>query len=164
MFTYHVRKKFSQAFDAELSGTFRITRRGCQFTFSGYDDKIELFIDLFTNEIKNNDEIVNEATFNNFKTELKEDLSSSLKGVRHLASEYVSKLLLDSFHLDYDMYKIIDQITFEDVRKFVPKILKELKFKVLAQGNITKDETLRIVGILDRNFTFDTYEEVSISF
>jgi secreted Zn-dependent insulinase-like peptidase len=121
---------------------------------------MELFIDMFTNEIKNVEEIVNESTFNNFKTEQKEEFFSSMRGVRHVASEYLAKLMVDSFHLDYDMYKIIDQITFEDVRKFVPKVLKKLKFKVLAQGNITKAETLSIVNILDKNFNYEIYNEV----
>lgn len=120
-----------------------------------------MFIDMYTNEIKNVEEIVNESTFNNFKAEQKEEFFSSLRGVRHLGSEYLVKLMVDSFHLDYEMYKIIDQITYEDVRKFVPKVLKKLKFKILAQGNITKEETLKIVNILDKNFTYETYDEVS---
>lgn len=119
-----------------------------------------MFIDMYTNEIKNVDEIVNESTFNNFKAEQKEEFVTSLKGVRHLATEYLVKLMVDSFHLDYEMYQLIDQITVEDVRKFIPKVLKKLKFKVLAQGNISKEETLKICNILDNNFSYEPYDEV----
>ena len=65
MFSYHVRKKFSQAFNAKLKGSFSISRHGGQFIFKGYNENMELFIDMLTSEIENIDEIVNESTFNN---------------------------------------------------------------------------------------------------
>ncbi|KAG5680610.1 hypothetical protein PVAND_010104 [Polypedilum vanderplanki] len=159
MFRFHVRKKFSQAFEAQLSGYLSLGRTGARLSFSGYSDKIELFIELFLKEIKNVNEIVNESTFELFKNEQKEDFISSLKNIRNLGGEYQGKVLMNKFHLDYDMYKLIDQISHEDVARIVPKVLKHLKFKVLAMGNLTRDETLRIANLLDKNFDYQPHEE-----
>jgi secreted Zn-dependent insulinase-like peptidase len=163
MFSYHIHKKFSLAFDADLNGRLGVRRSGLTLNFIGYSEKMELFIDMYTNELKNISEIVNETTFNQFRTEQKEDFINSLKNNRSFGQEYMSKLLVDKFHLDYDMYKLMDQISYEDVQKILPKVLKKIKFKVLAQGNITKDETLKIVNLLEKNFESESLQEVNFT-
>lgn len=160
MYTYHSRKKFSQAFEAKLNADFTINRNGATMSFSGYNDKMELFIEMFLKELKNIPEIVNESIFEQFRVEQKEEFISSLKSIRTLGSEYFGKLMVNNFHLDYDMYKLMDQISFEDVQKILPKVLKKLKLKILAQGNITKEETLKVVDLLNTNIDFEPYDEV----
>lgn len=160
MFTYHARKKFYQASSANLNGSFSISRNGINLTFKGYNEKMEMFIEMYIKEMKNILEIVNETTFAQFIAEQKENFIVGLKQVRSLGREYQSKILAEKFHLDYDMVKLLDQITHLDVIRFMPKLLKKSKIKVLAQGNITSEQTKKIVNILETNLECQIYDEV----
>lgn len=161
MFAYHTNKKFFQATSAKLNGSLSISRTGINLTFRGYNEKMEMFIEMYIKEMKNFLEVVNESTFAQFITEQKENFIVGLKQVRNLGREYQSKILAEKFHLDYDMLTQLEHITHLDIIRFMPKLLKKLKIKVLAQGNITSEQTMRIVNILDTNLDSQPYEEVS---
>lgn len=116
---------------------------------------------MYVKELKNVLEIVSESLFAQFVAEMKENFIVGLRQARNLGREYQSKLLSEKFHLDYDMLKALDQITHLDVIRFVPKLLKKLKVKVLAQGNITSEQTLKIANILETNLEFQPHDEVT---
>lgn len=160
MFTYHTRKKFYQANSANLTCTFGVSRDGINLTFKGYNEKMEMFVEMYIQELKNILEVVNESAFDQYVKQQKENFIIGLRQVRGLGREYTSKILAEKFHLDYDMYKVLDEINHLDVQRFVPKLLKKMKIKVLAQGNIISDQVKRIVSILETNLECHPYEEV----
>jgi secreted Zn-dependent insulinase-like peptidase len=160
MFSYHIRKKFYQASSANLRGAMNVSRNGINLTFRGYNEKMEMFIEMYVRELKNVLEVVSESLFAQFVAEMKENFIVGLRQARGLGREYSSKIVAEKFHLDYDMLKALDQITHLDVIRFMPKLLKKLKIKVLAQGNITSEQTLKIVNILETNLEFQPHDEV----
>lgn len=160
MLTYHIRKKFYQANSANLTCSFGVSRTGINLTFKGYNEKMEMFIEMYLKELKNVVEIVNESSFDQYVATQKENFINGLRQVRGLGREYTSKILAAKFHLDYDMFKVLDQINHLDVQRFVPKLFKRMKIKILAQGNITADQTKRVVNIFETNLDCQPYDEV----
>lgn len=164
MFTYHIRKKFYQANSANLTCSFGVSRNGINLTFKGYNEKMEMFVEMYLKEMKNILEVINESAFDQYVNQQKENFITGLRQVRALGREYTSKILAEKFHLDYDMFKVLDQINHLDVQRFVPKLLKKMKIKILAQGNITADQVKRVVNIFETNLECQPYEEVCINF
>ena len=162
MFSYHIQKKFYQANSANLSCTFGNSRNGINLTFSGYNEKMEIFIEMYLKELKNILEVVNENSFEHYVNQQKENFIMALRSAAGLGKEYTQKIMSEKFHLDYDMFKILDQINHLDVQRFIPKLLKKMKIKVLAQGNITSDQVKKVVNILETILECQPYEEVKI--
>lgn len=164
MFTYHIRKKFYQANSANLTCSFGVSRNGINLTFKGYNEKMEMFVEMYLKELKNVVEIVNETSFDQYVNSQKESFITNLRSVRQLGREYTSKIMAEKFYLDYDMFKVLDQINHLDVQRFIPKLFKKMKIKILAQGNITADQVKRVVNIFETNIECQPYEEVIFKF
>lgn len=160
MFSHHTHKKLSQAYTAKLNGDLSVARNGVHLSFYGYNDKLELFIELFLQELKNVQEVVKKSLFEQFREKKKKSLLSALKNIRSLGDDYLRKLLVNNHHLDYDMYKLIEQVSCEQVQQIQPKVLEKLKFKILAQGNIDRNETLKVVQLLESNFNYQPHDQV----
>lgn len=125
---------------------------------------MEMFVEMYLKELKNILEVVNESSFEQYVNQQKENFIIGLRQVRGLGREYTSKILAEKFHLDYDMFKVLDQINHLDVQRFVPKLLKKMKIKILVQGNITSEHVKRIVNIFETTLECQPYEEVRKNF
>lgn len=123
-----------------------------------------MFVEMYLKELKNILEVVNESSFEQYVNQQKENFIIGLRQVRGLGREYTSKILAEKFHLDYDMFKVLDQINHLDVQRFVPKLLKKMKIKILVQGNITSEHVKRIVNIFETTLECQPYEEVRKNF
>jgi secreted Zn-dependent insulinase-like peptidase len=160
MLDLHIKKKLSQAFDANLHVSMETSKCGIKFSFMGFSDKLEVFIEMFFREFTNVDEIVTESAFEQFMSKEKKRLVNEFSNIDILGYSFFQKLLLSKCHIDYDLYKALDGTTVDKVQKILPAVLEKLKIKILAQGNITKEETMGIVKILDWSFDNEPHTEV----
>lgn len=160
MFTDHAKKKFFQAFDAGLNATLSSVYSGIDIHFYGYNEKIEHFIDMYTLELRNYTENLSETVFEQFRAKIKMDLVVSIKKIVDLGVDYSLQTIYEKFYTDDQILALMDQISYEDVQKYVVKAFAKLKFKMLALGNITRDETLRITSIIGRNFISEPIDQV----
>lgn len=54
---------------------------------------------------------------------------------------------------NYEFYKQIDNIKFEDLERYAGKIFTQLKIKILVQGNLTRDQAMSIGQVVLQNLS-----------
>jgi secreted Zn-dependent insulinase-like peptidase len=145
---YYLPKKLAQANNAGYRAVVSTEYNGLTLIFSGFNDKMPLLVDLVTSFLPMCINEVDEPTFQNIKKNMKQTLEGKFMTTYTLSSEYAQKLLLEKNFDSLDLYRNVDNISLEDLQKFSPKFFRKMKMEVLSQGNITKDQTLNIVEIV----------------
>jgi secreted Zn-dependent insulinase-like peptidase len=145
---YYLPKKLAQANTAGYRAVVSTEYNGLTLIFTGFNDKMPLLVDLVTSFLPMCINEVDEATFQTIKKNMKETLEEKFMTTYTLASEHAQQLLLEKNFSFLDLYRNIDNMSLEDLQKFSPKFFRKMRMEVLSQGNITKDQTLNIVEIV----------------
>lgn len=159
MLQYESSEISSQASTAGLQSTLSVDNRALTMKFSGFNDKIETLVELFVKTIKVLNGNLQETLFNSIKNKLKKQLHNGLVNPNFLNSKFLEEALNNDNHFSYEVYKQIDKITFENFQNFILKYFQSMKAQVLAQGNITKAQTLQIVDIFRSSLSFEPFKD-----
>jgi insulysin len=122
---------------------------GLQVTFVGYNDKISLLAGRVAGTIAN--------------LEVKEDRFNVVKEKRRLSYRNFEKeqpyqwvlynvtqgTRVPRWH-NSDKAKMIEGVTVEDVRSFIPMLLRRTKIQAIVHGNATKEEALALVESFEK--------------
>lgn len=154
-------KKVFAAFSAGLSISSSAHRKGFQIEFSGFNEKIHMLVDLTTKSLKQVADEVDQATFDTQKAEIKKNYGNSLLNPGTLSINYTSKTLTNEYWSTYDCYQDIEKVSLEDMQMFIQKFFRKTKIQILVQGNMTKDQSLEIVTLLERNLSCQPLDTVS---
>lgn len=150
---FYLKKKLSQAASAGYRVTTSADRSGILITFHGFNDKLVMLIDMVASYLRNCIYEADEVTFNTLKEDLKESYSEKLMKSNGLNGETTERVLLFNHYTLYDVYSEIDKVSFEDLREFSSKFFQKMKMEILSQGNITKNQTVNVVKILQSNLS-----------
>lgn len=63
----------------------------------------------------------------------------------------MNSILQRKYYGSYEMYKQMDKLTFDDLKKFIDSYFNQMKIKILVQGNITKDHAVSIGNMVVEN-------------
>lgn len=63
----------------------------------------------------------------------------------------MKSILQQKYYGSYEMYKKMDKLTFDDLKKFIDSYFNQMKIKILVQGNITKDHAVSIGNMVVEN-------------
>jgi nardilysin len=159
MLTQYLNKTYSQASSAGLNVYSDSAKKYFTLQFNGYNDKMTEFIDTVSKSIKTYNENLEQSLFDTIKAQSKKRYFNSLLDSDDLNDEFLKEVLNDDYYHNFELYKEIDNIAFENLQKFVPKFFRMMKIKVLIQGNVTKNQALAIGNILKTNFACEPLDD-----
>lgn len=154
-----LKKKLSQASRAGYSVSTSANMNGFFLSFEGFSDKIDLLVDIVTKVLPICIAESDDATFRSVRESLKKNSEEKLMATNGLSGSFFEKILVDKSFTAYDLYHIIDSITFENVKKFSNKFFKQLRIEFLAQGNVRRSQALKIAEIIQANLICDISPE-----
>lgn len=138
-----------------------ITSKGFGIKINGYNDKIQLLLDVVLKSLKNVLDEVDESVFEAQKNDLKDGFKNSIQSVNSLAKNVFTKVLTNDFWMDTESYEEIDRISFDNLQKFVTKLFRQMKIQVLVQGNVTKLQAEEVAAKLASNLACESIDYVS---
>lgn len=144
-------KKIYPASSAGLSVSWSSTTNGLGISLRGYNEKLPLLFDIVTKKLKSIADDVNEATFEVLRADIKKTLYNSLVKVKSLSGEYFSDSLRENHWSEYELFQDVDKVSLEEIQKFQQKFFRQLKIKMLVEGNMTKAQTEPVVAMLREN-------------
>ncbi|CAO1403706.1 unnamed protein product [Diamesa serratosioi] len=128
-------------------------KNGLQLNFTGFNEKLEMLIDSVTKLMTNCNTLMEEVFFQDLKKAFKTKCYGNLISSGSLSPDYMQDILRSDHVTDYELYKEIDKIKFEDLERYSEKIFTQLKIKILVQGNLTKDQALSIGQVVLQNLS-----------
>jgi secreted Zn-dependent insulinase-like peptidase len=153
MLEYYLTNKLSQASRASYEVLVKMDRYGLTLKIKGFNEKISQLVDLVTSFLPNCMNEAEEEVFTNRKNDKKESYIHDLNTAANPNNELLAATLLQKFFLMPDLYNKVNLVTLNDLKEFSMKFFYKLKICMLAQGNITKAETLKIVKIVRDNLS-----------
>lgn len=148
---YYLKKKLAEASSAGYAVATETTETGLQLNFDGYNEKFPQLVEIVTDFLPKSMDKVDESTINMIREALSESFTESSQKQYNLQSDLKQKVLLKVAFFDTELYREIGNVTLEALKLFTFKYFSQLKVKILAQGNVTKSQTLDIVDIIRRN-------------
>ncbi|CAG8454105.1 2994_t:CDS:10, partial [Diversispora eburnea] len=139
------------AYDAGMAGlTYYLYDQGngIGVSVTGYNDKAILFLDKIIQKMKNF--IIGPERFLKIKEELKRTLQNRL-----LDSPYELAMCNTSYIINQKIWSfqerldVLDEINYQDVQEFYPKLFKQMFFEGLVHGNIDKLEAINMIEIIE---------------
>lgn len=154
-----MKKKLSEASSAGYTVSTKTTETGMQLTFDGYNEKFSQLIEIVTSFLPKSLDKADELTLNMVKEALSESFSESAQKTYNLQSDLTEKLLLKVAFTDIELFHELGNISLEGLKTFTLKFFSHLKIKILAQGNVTKNQALNAVEIIRRNLNCERVQE-----
>lgn len=153
-------KKISQATNAGYDVTSSTDRSGLTITFEGYVEKMSMVIEAVTGFVSSCMNEVDEDTFEISKEQMIEYYANLLVYIDNLNSDFMDKTLLNIYFSPFDVLVEFDSISYNSVKSFISNFLQNMKMEILAQGNITKDQTLAVVKIIQNNLKCEPFIDI----
>ena len=161
-FNYYAIENLYPAFVAGQSCSITESEKGIMIRINGFSAKIHVVIDEVTRGIKNIVENAEESVFNLMKAEGKKKNFNLLMKGTSIIDDFLDLILEEKFTSFYERYLTFDNLKFEDFQKFSGKFLKNLKIQMLAQGNITKKQSIEFAEQIQSNLNCNAIEDVSL--
>lgn len=147
---------------ADLSFSHELTSKGFIIFVSGYNDKILHLLDIGLKLVQDAFDEIDESVFvfEAQKAHMK-NMKNSIQNIDSVSREMFTKITTNDSWMTTEIYEEFDRVTLEDVQKFIPKILKQLKIQVLIQGNLTKAQAEETVEKIEKHFACQPIDYVS---
>ncbi|XP_070506852.1 uncharacterized protein [Chironomus tepperi] len=148
--------KFSKSYKVGYTNNFDASYDTMQFSFEGYNDKMLKIVDETFKEFKNIVNNVDESRFLKKVDEYKRSLKDSLYDAR---VEELNKILSNNYFTNFDILKVLESISFHKFKKSIKETLKQLKVVTLVQGNMKKEDALKIAELFQKYFDCEELDE-----
>lgn len=162
LFDYYAIEKLSPAYFAGQSCNISESSKGIMISVNGFSSKIHVMVDEVTRVIKNIVENVEESVFDLMKAEGKKNYFNILMKGTTTVDNFLNVILEEKCTSNYERYLKFDTLTFEDFKKFAGKFLKNLKIQMLAQGNITKKQSIQYAELISSILECNPIDDVSL--
>ncbi|KAL5492063.1 STE23_1 [Sanghuangporus weigelae] len=155
LFAYLVQDALTEySYDAELAGLyydFSSTMRGVTLSLGGYNNKLHVLAEHILTKVKNI--VIKEDRLELMKEKAQQELTNALLSDPYmLGTYYLSYLLLDREFTIEEQVAEVSRITADKLREHVQKLLSELKFTILVNGNFWREDASRIATTVEQIF------------
>mmetsp|Transcript_24900 Transcript_24900/g.45085 ORF Transcript_24900/g.45085 Transcript_24900/m.45085 type:complete len:1154 (+) Transcript_24900:107-3568(+) len=153
------------AYDATLAGlmyNIQVLPRGVRLTFGGYNDKLENFANYVTGELSRDvTNVLPEDTveFERYKDQITRGFSAFDAKQPYGLAIYYSTLALTPLRFQYtnsQLREALKSTTLSDLTTYAKSLWSSGKGEALVQGNLDKNEALRLVSSIDNTLGFKT--------
>ena len=152
------------SYDADLAGlSYSLYKhiRGFTVRVSGYDDKQVVLVERIVAALRNPD-------FADDRFEIAKE--NSIRGLNNARQESPYRLAIGEVHLlltepswsEEELLAAIADVSADDVRQFVPKLLARLHVVALAHGNVSRDDALALAKSVEQSLVAQA-EPVSVA-
>jgi insulysin len=140
------------SYDADISGLvydFSNHISGLSVTVSGYNDKLHVLLEKVLLSVRDLEikqdrfDIIHERMTRSFRNW---DYGQPF----HQVGTYSRAFKNDKGFMNEELLKELEGVTAQDVQQFYPQILAQCQIEVLAQGNLYKEEALKITDLVER--------------
>jgi len=115
---------------------------------SGYNDKQGILIDRIVEALL--EPVITPGNFSLAQEELTRQLKNARRDAPHRQTlSEVPKLLLQPHWTEAQRLTIVQRLTVNDLRRFVPRLLGQISVVALAHGNLYRDEALAFAQVLE---------------
>lgn len=133
---------------ANLHVSFVKISQGLDITIHGFNDKLVILLNRFLNGIKNF--TPKEDRFNIFKDKTVQHLSNLMYEVPYgQMSTLYNSVINEIAWSNQEKLDVVEQITFEQLKSFIPSIYEEMYYETLVHGNLKYDEAMEIHSLVD---------------
>ncbi len=123
--------------------------RGFSVRISGYDDKQELLLSRVADTLVN--PRINPQRFAIVKDELEQNLKNAKRDRPNTQTiSEVTKLLMKPSWTEEQRLRALEPLTDQDLTRFIPKLLQQVRVVALAHGNVDRQEALALGNVLER--------------
>lgn len=162
LFNHYAIENLAPAYFAGQSCSLSESSKGIMISVNGFSSKIQLMVDEVTSVIKNIVENVEESVFDLMKAEGKKNYFNILMKGSRTVDNFLNVILEEKCTSNYERYLTVDTLKFEDFKKFAGKFLKNLKIQMLAQGNITKKQSMQYAELISSILECNPIDDVSL--
>ncbi|CAG8475592.1 2249_t:CDS:10 [Acaulospora colombiana] len=115
----------------------------------GYNDKATLLLEKILEKMKNF--TVEPERFSKIKEELKRVYQNRLLDSPSTLSRYHKTYILKQKMWTYqEKLLMLEQINYEDIQKFYPRLYERMFFEGLIHGNMSKPEAINMIDVIER--------------
>ena len=140
------------SYDADLAGlSYSLYKhiRGFTVRVSGYDDKQAVLVDRIVDALR-------DPNFADDRFEIVKE--NAIRGLKNARKDSPYRLALGEVHLlltepswsEEQLLAAIGDVTAQDLRQFVPKLLEQLYVVALAHGNVSRDDALALAASVEQ--------------
>jgi secreted Zn-dependent insulinase-like peptidase len=124
--------------------------RGISVRISGYDDKQDELLTQILQTLSN--PVIDVVRFEQSKDEIRRDLKNAGQNppYRQTYAE-IMNLLLTPYWSDEESLAALEPLNVEDLKKFIPDLLKQVSVVALAYGNVDRDEASTLAQTLQES-------------
>lgn len=158
---HHYSKKLAQPGKVGLDVGMFADEKLMTFSFNGYNDKMLSVVELALKEFKVAINEMDKEKFHYHMKEYKKSLHNCSLNPGYFGGDELCRILQNCYHTGYELVKLIDELSFEGLNEIIKVLFKKLKIQILAQGNITKNQTEKVVDIFRKNFKCEALDEVN---
>ncbi|KAF9566323.1 insulin-degrading enzyme [Agrocybe pediades] len=153
------------AYDADLAGlSYGLSSHsnGYQITTSGYNDKMSVLIRHVLEKVKAL--AVDPQRLDVIKEEVRRSYLNFFLGQSYSLSDYYGRYLLNSRQWTVEeKLKELPSITAEEVVAHVKALLSQVNIRILAAGNIYKDEAIKIAEMVEDGLKPTTLSPIDLN-
>uniref|UniRef100_A0A336LDD6 CSON003781 protein n=1 Tax=Culicoides sonorensis TaxID=179676 RepID=A0A336LDD6_CULSO len=124
-----------QCYSAELGYVIKVY---------GFNEKLHKIIDIIMKYATTIDQIMEENVVQVMKTQLLKNYHNTFIKPGALSRELRLMTIQEYFHPSYIKYNHLLNTEFDDLKKFIPKFMSNMKIQCLIQGNTAPDQARRI--------------------
>ncbi|USW51351.1 Putative peptidase M16, metalloenzyme, LuxS/M16 peptidase, peptidase M16, middle/third [Septoria linicola] len=140
------------AYDAELAGLqydLLRTANAYEVTVSGYNDKMHVLLEKVLVTMR--DLEVKEDRFDIIKERMTRNYQNlELQEPFRQVGRYTGQLSREKAWGQAELLAELPNITVEDVRTFVPSLMRQMHIEILAHGNLYKEDALRMADLVEK--------------
>lgn len=140
------------SYPARLAGLdYRLYKhiRGFTVRISGYDSKQGLLLSRIAETLR--EPVLLPERFELFKDEMRRALRDAAKDTPYTqALTEVRTLLVNPTWSDEQLLTALTSLEFEDLTRFVPRLLRKTQVLALSHGNVSETEALQLAKVLER--------------
>ncbi|KAH8732027.1 Metalloenzyme, LuxS/M16 peptidase-like protein [Phaeosphaeriaceae sp. PMI808] len=140
------------SYDADISGLvydFTNHINGLSITVSGYNDKLHVLLEKVLTSAR--DMEIKQDRFDIIHERVTRSLRNWDYGQPfHQVGTYSRAFKNERSWMNEDLYKELAGVTAQDVQEFYPQILAQGQLEVLAQGNLYKEDALKITNLAEK--------------
>ena len=142
------------AFDVNMNVKLINVISGIHIIASGYNQQINKLISNVVNHLINKK--ISDNIFLIKKNALKNMYINNMYiNPINQAIKHMRELLIQNYITVDDKLKVINEITLDKLNEYRKKLLKKLYVKFLIQGNITKEETIKLVKLTVHDLSYE---------
>ncbi|CAI6303660.1 unnamed protein product [Periconia digitata] len=139
-------------YDAELSGlVYEVScgRTGIMISVEGYNDKLHVLLEKLLVQFRDLEvrddrfKIVHDRETRDFR-------NWNYRQPYHQIGTYARYFRRDGVHTMEDVADELETITAQDLREFIPQVLRQLHIEVFAHGNLYKEDALKLADLVEQ--------------